>query len=196
MIKVNLAKTHNYTSRGTETAIESDRVALAEGDVSPVAKVGCIVLFTILLIGYEKYKLSEKMDERKAIAVRLSKVKQDIQNFGTVKNVIEDLVKERSKLNEQLRVIRKISQKRAFKLKTIKKVQESLPEDLWLKQLIISKETLMFEGYSRTPSSVQNIVAQLEKEEFVESAINTELKRSKIGEETVNEFQIEAVVLK
>ncbi|MEM7646025.1 MAG: PilN domain-containing protein [Pseudomonadota bacterium] len=196
MIRINLAKTHNYASSGTETAISSDRAAAIEGESTPQAKIAIMLVFTVLLYIYERYNLGTKQATASQISAQLEQVKGEIGNFGTVTSVVEDLVKEKEKLNAQLLIIQKISQKRAFKLKTILKVQENLPSDLWLTELIIDENEIEFKGLSRTPTSVQNIVAYLNDADYVDLAINQELKSIELDGETVNSFSILARVRK
>jgi hypothetical protein len=196
MIRINLAKTQSYISAGTQSTSTMDltKIGLAgNGDV--VAKVVGLLLFTIALIVYEKYNLSIVKTQLNRISVQVQEVEQEISEYGSVESAIENLTKEKAKVNEQLAVIQKISQKRAFKLQAIIKVQSSLPDDLWLKELLVADNRLSFIGYSRTPSSVQAIVKGLTDMDIVQSAINKELSRVKLGDETLQKFEIEAEVV-
>jgi Tfp pilus assembly protein PilN len=196
MIRINLAKTQSYVSAGTQPTSTMDltKIGLAgNGDV--VAKVVGLLLFTIALIVYEKYNLSIVKTQLNRISVQVQEVEQEISEYGAVESAIENLTKEKEKVNEQLAVIQKISQKRAFKLQAIIKVQSSLPDDLWLKELLVADNRLSFIGYSRSPSSVQAIVKGLTDMDIVQSAINKELSRVKLGDETLQKFEIEAEVV-
>jgi len=195
MIRVNLAKTHNYASPGTQTAIAMDQAALmASESPHPAVKVGAMFILSILLYGYESYNLSQKQIELAVVNEQVQKIELEASQFGAVANVVEDLSKEKEKLNEQLSVIQNISKKRAFKLEAIKQVQESMLEDLWLSELIVDQNLLIFKGYSRSPTSVQKIVDNLNKVEFVENAMNRELKRVNLSSGEFNSFDIEAKV--
>lgn len=195
MIRVNLAKTHNYTSTGTQTAIAMDQAAAkAAGAPHPAVKVGLMVLMTILLYVYESYNLSQLRVRLAEKNEQVRQIQAEVQQFGPVSGVVEGLVKERQKLNSQLAVIQQISRKRSFKLRAIRQVQESVLEDLWLTEMIVKRDSLVFRGLSRSPTSVQQIVKNLLAADFVETAINRELKRVKSAEGEMNSFDIEAKV--
>lgn len=193
MIRVNLAKTHNYSSAGTQTAVQLDAAKLT-GQSESIKKVVIMIVFPILLYMYEAYSLGLKQEQSQKIKGQLEAVQQEIQQYGSVTTIVEDLLKEKEKLNAQLKVIQTISQKRAFKLKAITKVQESLPDDLWMREMNIVGGIISFKGYSQTSISVQKIVRRLNDLDFITSAINKELKRVTRGDREVQEFNIEARV--
>lgn len=193
MIRINLAKTHNYTSSGTQTAIAMDQAAaLASGGPHPAVKIAIMIILPIILYIYESYNITQKSIELAKVQTQVQQIEAEVAQFGSVKTVVEDLVKERNKLNEQLSVIQKISQKRAFKLKAINQIQVSLLDDLWLEQLTVDQSVMDFQGLSRSPTSINEIVENLNKNDFIESAFNKEMNRKKIGKEVLQQFNIEA----
>ncbi len=195
MIRVNLAKTHNYTSAGTQTAIAMDQAAaMSQAGPHPAVKVAVILIMPILLYGYESYTLTQKNMTLTREKAKAEQIEAEVSQFGSVKSVVEDLVKEKNKLNEQLSVIQKISQKRAFKLQAIQVVQRSMLDDLWLDEMIVDQSVLNFKGYSRTPTSVQEIVNNLSSSDFIVSAFNKKMERVKLGKDDLNTFEIEAKV--
>ncbi len=195
MIRVNLAKTHNYTSAGTQTAIAMDMAAAsASGAPHPAVKVAVMLIMPILLYGYQSYNITQKTMVFQREKAKAEKAEAEVSQFGSVKAVVEDLVKEKEKLNEQLTVIKKISQKRAFKLQAIKIVQKSMLDDLWLDELIVNQSVLSFKGYSRSPTSVQEIVENLSRSDFITQAFNRKMERRKVGKDDLNTFEIEARV--
>lgn len=195
MIKVNLAKTHSYASTGTQTAIALDQAMAESAEAAhPGVKIVLMLVATVLLITYEKYNISHlesQLAEKEQLA---QEIQSEIEKYGSVTTVVQDLIKEKQRLNEQLAIIADISKKRAFKLKAIKLVQESVLEDLWLSELIVDDSQLIFKGLSRTPTSVQRIVKTLGNTDFVEKAMNRELTRTTVGKEKLNAFDIEVTV--
>ena len=91
-------------------------------------------------------------------------------------------------------MIKKISQKRAYKLQAIDVVQKSLLDDLWIEEMKVDQSVLSFKGYSRSPTSVQEIVGNLTKNDFILSAFSKEMKRVTVGNDKLNAFEIEARV--
>ncbi len=195
MIRVNLAKTHSYQPTGTQTAIAMDQAAIsAAAGAHPAAKVACMVAFVILLYIYESYNLSAIQSQFAQRQAALQQIQNEVQEFGSVTNVVADLQKEKKQLDTKLAVIQKISQKRAFKLKAIQFIQESVLDDLWLKSLTVSNNTLEISGFSITPTSVQQIVKTLSAADFVEPGVTQEIKRIERNETDINTFKITAQV--
>ena len=196
MIRVNLAKTHNYSSTGTQTAIAMDQASasLASGQANLIAKVALMLASTLLLYLYQTYNISQLRVKLAVKNDQLAQIQAEVEKFGPVTQVVDNLLKERQRLDAQLEVLQKISKKRSSKLSTIRLVQESVVEDLWLKTMRVDQNILGFRGYSRTPTSVQQIVKNLQAADFIESAINKELKLEKKGKEELNSFDIEARV--
>ncbi len=193
MIRVNLAKSHSFQSTGTQTAIAMDQASLAMGP-HPVVKVILILIFPVLLYFYESYNLSEITKRYVQKQDELQQIQNEVTQFGSVSNVVGDLMKEKKQLDDQLAVIQKISQKRAFKLKAIQFIQESVLEDLWLKKMVVSDDSLEIEGFSITPTSVQKIVKTLSSAEFIEDGINQEIRRVQNNDGELNTFKILAKV--
>ena len=193
MIKVNLAKTHNYTSAGTQTAIAMDQAAM-EAAPHPAVKVVLMLLATFCLYIYESYNLSQLRVRLAEKNEQVRQIQEEVKQFGSVSAVVDSLASERQKLNDQLTVIQNISKKRSYKLRGIKLFQENLLEDVWLSEMSITDKSLIFRGYSRTPTSVQQIVKNLMSNDFIESAINRDLKKVILGNEKLNSFDIEAKV--
>src|SRR5690606_4150363 len=95
--------------------------------------------FTVGLYSYEYINIDGKKQELARLNVRAQQLEKEATQYGSVNAIVEDLNKEKKKLTEQLSVIQKISQKRAYKLKAIRSIQENLPEDLWLKEMIVDR---------------------------------------------------------
>ena len=168
--------------------------ASAEGTPHPGVKIALMLAAMILLIIYEKINISQLQSQLVAKQQQVQEIEQEIAKYGSVTSVVQDLIKEKKRLNDQLAVIAQISKKRAFKLMAIKLVQESVLEDLWLSELVVDENVMTFDGLSRTPTSVQQIVQNLNKTEFIERATNKVLKRQRVGNEDLNAFSIEATV--
>ncbi len=192
MIRINLAKTHAYAGPSTQTAVRLD-TPVAQGQ-SQGLKIVSMILFLVLVIGYEKQQLSIKKANAAVSQNQLQAILAEIASFGSVTSIIEELEKEKKKVDEKLGVIESISKKRAFKLGIIMIMQENLPDDLWLEEMVVDKDLIHFKGLSRSPASIQQIVKKLEDNNFVKSAVNNELSRFKDGEDELQKFTIEARV--
>jgi len=196
MIRINLAKSQSYAPMSAGTVTNMDFKSLGAGaNANLLFKVGGLLLTTILLIAYENYTISIKNTALARVTTQAAALQEEIKGFGSVDQVLENLGKEKAKMNEQLTVIEKISQKRAFKLQAILTAQKGLPEDVWLEEFNFYDSTIILKGFSRTPTSVQEFVQALNNTDFILSAVNKELSRVKMGDQQVQKFEIEARVL-
>ncbi|MCJ8277569.1 MAG: PilN domain-containing protein [Bdellovibrionales bacterium] len=189
MIKINLAK--------ASASITVEAQPLASGGLANfsasdnVVKVVLMLVFVIGLYSYESYTISEKKSRFYVVNNEAGELKQQVTKFGPVTAVVEDLAKERVKLNKQMEVIEKISKKRAFKLSSILELQKAIPVDSWVEEISVKENLIKFNGFSRDPRSVQQIVAHLQNLEFVDIATNKELSMQKIGKSEIHTFKIE-----
>jgi Tfp pilus assembly protein PilN len=194
MIRINLAKSQSFTpntAANTATAIDLTQIGLNVGGTQ-FTKILAIVSVTLLILIYDMYATSVARAQLEVTSAQVQALELEITSYGEVDTVLEGLAKEKAKVNEQLVVIQNISKKRAFKVKTLMRLQESLPEDLWLNELKINNDQVVFVGYSRSPTSVQKIVKNLNEADFIQNAFNRELSRVKVGDEAIQKFEIEA----
>ena len=93
MIKVNLAKTHNYTSAGTQTSIAMDQMSMgSSGAPHPAVKIAIIIIMPFLLYGYESYNLAQKGIRLAQKQSEVAQMEAEVSQYGSVKTVVEDLV--------------------------------------------------------------------------------------------------------
>lgn len=190
MIKINLAKTQNYSAGGKA---EGGGAAITTGGgPHPAIKGVVLVIFVALVYGYESYTLAEKGLVLSGLRAEFQKSEQEVSQFGSITNAVNSLTKEKAKLDEILKVIEKISQKRAYKLGAIATVQEHILDDLWLEELVVDKEKVSLRGVSRSSSSVQVLVSKLKESPGIKTASNKGLKRRNTGTDNLNEFEIVA----
>lgn len=190
MIKVNLSQVN-----GLATGVTPQATSTSLNNTSEHApKVLAIFALTFILFAYEKYDLSVRRGRLAAVQQQFQAIQAEVGQYGSIRTVVDGLAKEKEKLNKQLAIIQKISQKRAAKLNTILQLQKDLPLDLWLLTLTIDNFEANFKGHARTPTSVQELVQKLNGYEFLEQALNAEQKRVKVGSEEIQEFTIKAKV--
>lgn len=194
MIKVNLAKASASVSVETEKVASGGLASFSQSD--NLAKIAAMLIFVICLYGYESYNMKEKTTLYNRVRTESDRLAAQVQQHGGVVDAVEDLAKERKTLDKQMKVIQKISKKRAFKLNSIIKLQQSIPEDSWVEEMIVKEDVMSFKGFARSPASVQTIVSGLESLDFMDTAVNKELALKKIGISEVHQFNIEAKVKK
>ena len=196
MIRINLAKMDaSAPTPGIAAVSDSIGSGLSlPGTSNPFAKIGVVLVFPLLLYVWEQNQLSTKRSTLAKKTQSLNAIKSEVEKFGSVTSIVEDLKKERELLHGRLKVIKKISGKRALKIGALRDLQRIIPRDVWLEAVSFNDGEITFEGLSRTPSSVQVMAEQLVGSQFIASALPSELKRSQVGETTLHKFKIKAKV--
>lgn len=192
MIKINLAKASSVVTVDSEVVASGGLASFSQSD--NVVKVIVMLVFIFGVYGYENYNLDKKLKTYQTVKVQSDALRAKVQQFSGVMAAVEDLARERKTLREQVKVIQKIAKKRAFKLASITKLQESIPLDTWVEEMRVGSDSMNFKGFARTPVSIQTIVAGLEDLDFMESVVNKEQALKKIGISEVHTFNIEAKV--
>lgn len=193
MIRINLARNQNTVSAGTQTAVEMDYRGISTGP-HPLLKVSMMLIFVVGLYFYSDYVVTRKKTLLLQVNEQASQIQKEGEALGSITNVVRELSTQKSELNKQLEVIRQISQKRAYKLETIRFLQNQMPNDLWIKEILMSQDKINFKGYSRSPFSIQKFVEDLSSRDYIEDALNKELSRERVEGEELNTFDIEAQV--
>ena len=195
MIRINLAKSNNFMNAeeiGKSSDFFGGELSL-KFEQDHILKVLVMLTFIFALVGYEKYTLFNLKKSLQSSQAQVNEIQQKIDGFGNVGSVIEELIKEKEKMNAKLKVIEKISRRKTLKINSLLKIQEHLPEDMWLKTLSFKKKKLLFNGYSRKTSSIQKMVQRLNELKFVNLAVSKGIKRVGSKIET-QKFSIELVL--
>jgi len=174
MIRINLAKTSAFPSEGEEHAsgggggisLPSLGSINLSGSENPILKVALVLVFPLAVYIWEYQGLSGFRVDLAQKELELTQVANDIAQFGAAGEAIADVKIERDRLQKKLEVIAKISSKRAFKIRTLAKLQELIPQDCWLKEIDMKASQITFQGFARTPTSVQKTLGETTVHEF------------------------------
>lgn len=198
MIRINLARSTVATSpiaQGGGSSAGSSAAALGAGmGAHPGVKLVAIFLLPLAIYIYEKRELGIKKNILNVENAKLEKIKAEVNKYGAVTAAVEDLKKERNKLQQRLEVIASISRKRASKILTLNEIQRIIPEDTWLDSIKIDEGKIVIDGLSRVPSSVQVFVEKLAQLKFLKSAVNKGVTRTKLGDTNLHKFTVEAEI--
>lgn len=200
MIKVNLARPESLPVDGEGTSIASPGLSL---DLSGLKdsfnsslglKLALIFIFPLGVYLWEGHHLKGIRAEFNNKNSELQVIKTEVSQYGSAAVAIEEIQRERKVLKDRIAVIGQISSKRAFKIQTLSSLQKIIPGDCWLRQIDINKKQIVLKGYARTASSVQSLVEQMGKFEFLSQVVNEGMTRKALGESIVSEFNIVAQV--
>ena len=193
MIRINLAKSSNFMNAGEA----GKQVDFFRGDIdlkidwSHIKKILVMFTFPVILIVYEKYNSFALKKSLQISAAGVNKLQQEINSFGEISSVIEELIKEKERMSVKLGIIKEISKKKTLKVKSLLEIQEKMPENLWLKEIVFEKDKVLFNGYSLKDSSVQKMVKGLKGVEFIESVANKDVKKMENSDIDMYQFDME-----
>ena len=188
MIKINLAKDSNIGIEDSGSFVESIRSFKL--DRERAKKLIFILNILIGLILYERYNLYDMNKKLRESTNKLNGINQKIIQYGDVSSAVLQLQEQKKEMFKQLEVIRKVSKKRKLKIDSITKIQEFIPEDVWISEINFDKSKIIFSGYTRKASSVQGLVKNLSETGFVDLVVNMELKRVS-GKDNLQTFDID-----
>ncbi len=193
MIRINLAKSSNFMNAGGEKQANIFNADMnLKLDWSHLQKLSIILTFVAILVVYEKYNLFSLKKKLEASVSEVKKIQEELGSFGDVSSVIHELIKEKEKMSTRMEVVKTISRRRTSKTNTLLNIQKNAPEDLWLKEIVFEKDKILFSGYSRKVSSVQEIVKKMGEVDSVESAVNKDIKKvNNDSENETHEFTVE-----
>ena len=109
MIRINLAKSNNFMNAeeiGKSSDFFGGELSL-KFEQDHILKVLVMLTFIFALVGYEKYTLFNLKKSLQSSQAQVNEIQQKIDGFGNVGSVIEELIKEKEKMNAKLKVIEK-----------------------------------------------------------------------------------------
>ncbi len=187
MIRINLAKSSNFMNTGEAGNQLFNKDLDLKIDWSHFKKFLVVLTLPTVLVIYEKSNSFLLKESLKKSTAELDKVKQELEKFGDISSVIQELIKEKEEMNKKLEVIKEISKRRTLKTDILFKIQEKIPEQIWLKEVLFEKEKILINGYSRKDSSAQSIIEELKGIESVESVANKEI----VGDEKIEAYKFD-----
>lgn len=194
MIKVNLLRNQGVEVAETQTF---DIGSLDGGSQSQNAKkIGAMLAFVILLIGFEQFTLSELEDDYKAaVALNQQKVTES-RNKQKKADEAEKAQKVIRELEDKIRVIKVLSKTRLREIKMLDMLQNIVPERLWLTQIKYQEDTINLMGYALSEDELTGFLEAMEaRRGMFRDVIPLKSAEKTVGQGNVISFEINAKVM-
>lgn len=207
MIKVNLLQargagtaTGQAVSEGTSTEVLGSTAAtLSKALNNEFTKPAIINLLVILsvpgsLIFYERHTVEKLKQDTAAINRKITKLEADAKSKKTEVGKSAELTDRAKELTAKLDIIRKLSRIRLREIKVLDFIQTTVPEKVWLRDLVIDQGELAIKGYAATDDDLTLFVRSLEKSRNFSNVLLLVAKEERTKERTVKSFEISGTV--
>lgn len=186
MIKINLLRSLGMSSApiadGELSAINVNQQASIKGLM--------ILLFPLLVIGWEKINISFIRSEGESLEQQISKIEQEKASFGDVSPRVEKFTKERDKIEAEVETIRELTGNRLREVKTLDQLQSLVPSGAWLRKVSIKGLEVTLEGFTRYERGVPEFISILEKSAFFTNIRPGDTSRIDVGNAQALKFTL------
>jgi Tfp pilus assembly protein PilN len=167
MIKINLANSLILKSGGKSTLN-------VEINIKQIAiKVALLILPLVGVMFWEKQAISNKLLELAAIQVQRDKLTKELDSFGSIDDMVRNVNNQKKDLDDKFNVMRKIFSLRSQKIQTLFELQQKIPPNTWLTQVLFHDKTVSVNGYASAIEEVQQFAGALMQNGDLFSSVNT-----------------------
>lgn len=126
-------------------------------------RIALCALGTIILMRVEKNNLDKLNAEKAIVSGELSQLKGEKGNLEKQIKGFEYIAKKSEEFNKKLDIMQKIADRRLLAVTGLDKIQEVIPEEVWLKEIRFNKDDFTIKGVSTTNKQIQNFTEELER---------------------------------
>lgn len=178
MIKVNLLKSKVGDTTQMATAGQTAFAGASEDTKEATIKAIIVFFFTGALMFYEWQNLNTLKAEVQRLMAQQSNLEQDVLAKDKEVEAIKDIESQSRALEDKLKVLKLLSHLRLRGVKTLDFIQSSMPEKVWLKDLIYESDKekvetghFSFQGNSVATEDLTDFVKRLEDSSYLEEVI-------------------------
>lgn len=157
MIKINLLRT--FSTSSSEVLQELDEQKQAQ--INFAKRVVILILGPAALYGFELYYIPQIQTEQVALTQQLSEISTFNQKKESLKIEIEKYEQDKKRLNLQTQILQRIQKERVLSVDLIHKVSEIIPQEVWLTNLKIEKDSIDIRGDAIAEKDVNEFNAKL-----------------------------------
>ncbi len=162
MIKVNLLKSDNKAAaRPKGEAIEGELVLVSRDDA--YKRLLLVLVFPLLLFGYEKMTIPSKQAEAAELSTMLSQLQEHNSKFENSYKEIQKFREDKQKLETKIGIIDSLSKDRLKDVKALDAIQSSVPEKAWLNSLDMIGNKMQLVGLAMSDADISLFMDNLSK---------------------------------
>jgi Tfp pilus assembly protein PilN len=99
------------------------------------------------------------------------KLKKRVRKEGNIQKKIEELETEKQKFKKRFDVVKEIIKRKKNPMNIMLYISKNIPEDVWLKELIVEDDTITISGETNSYPSISTLIASLERATFFDKNI-------------------------
>ena len=134
--------------------------------------LACVLIYLpdIFLVSVWEDEFNNKSQELSTLQSKSMSLKRKVSQSSTLEKQIRELKAQEDNLGKKLTAVKQaISQKRN-PANLLLYVSKNMPEDLWIKELVIDGETMLIKGDALSYNSVGNFVNNLRSSIFIKDS--------------------------
>lgn len=202
MIRVNLLRTTGMTASAPTSnpfgggAGGGTSLITVDSEKTAGAKLAVILLFPLLLYGYEYMTLSELETQRTQITNEASAVEGKRSAYGDAGPRVEKYKKEKERIDTQLNAIRELTKDRLRVLKTLDTLQTitNTITQVWFDSIKIDGPVVNVAGYSLTDEGLSTLFSSLNNSPFFSKLVPLKQEAAQENGQRVVKFQVEFTI--
>lgn len=175
MIQINLLK--NLDLRSAPIVKTTGGISYGEVNTGDrralLLKLLLILAVPYALKMYEERLFQEKHNNIAAARVQLNQATEEVNRLGSVVEVVSRFEKERTRLENRLKVIEELAKGRLREVIAMDKVQSMIPERGWLTGFEMEGEKLVLQGIALSEKDVMDFVQRMEESNVFSEVVFT-----------------------
>lgn len=191
MIRINLLQdvTAKVAQAPQQTKIQTAIAQVANfSDI--LVKIGIAFIPLVLTLFYEAYEVGQKKESLEKLSQKVTAVKGQTSGLGKEIDAVKRFQEEKSKLDQQVDTIRKLSRERLQNVKAMSALQDIIPLKAWITDLRLEREKVSLNGFAIDGIVVSEFVKSLDESIYFKEVTFT------IAEATTSEGNVKSFSIK
>ncbi len=196
MITVNLLKNIGASAHGSLAkkkfslfgSMKSASGPLDQKELS--IKIGLIVSFMVILVGYEFLHIMQREDELSVLTKQKAEYDVEIGKLGSLVAEVEQFIKERESLIKKFEIIGKLAEKRTSYVQAVDTLQTLLPEKVWFTEVTFEGKNVKLKGDSTEDNAILDFVKGIEDNVYFSDVVLTSAVEVKTNTGVIKRFEI------
>ncbi len=194
MLKVNLLKNKGGSGQQEPTFAGNETIQFSvedsSGNSDVVAKIIAMLVWVVLLYGYEWYNVSQLTARANAAKAQLNKVNNDIQNLKPQIDAAKAITREYEAFKKKIELVKVIGQNRLREIRALDHLQNVIPEKSWFTLVKFENDQFQLEGVAANDQTLDTLLASVRRHSGFKDVLLSKAVESKNDQGTLKVFVI------
>lgn len=191
MIKINLMKSFGNSSSEVLQQLDEQKSV----QTTFAKNIAVVLLGVVGLFAYEQYIIPQLTTEQTSLQAEVADLTAFNQKKEALKLEIEKYEKDRLRLNRQTEFLQKIQRERMLSVKFLKKIQEVIPQGVWLTSVKVDAFQIEIKGEADSEREINEFNLKLAEVHFLTDVVilSIDLKLSDTNKQvSIKNFSMQA----